>query len=197
MWKLWGFPAFKAKAVLTQQVRSKFQRPGYRSHFSQGDNQKLRIILYAPLSKFENDTIESWKNNEAVAIPEATDNENNQATPPPKRRRTDERVAYDSATSIVPTQVAAARLQAFYTQVVLAAAKQISNIVNATANLAFQFGGLNLRLSSSAPISWTWVLNFAADMLNGLGTDFAMLFTGQAYSAYSDMATVTTSLTIL
>lgn len=197
MSKLWASPAFKAKAVLTQQVQSYSHRSGARSPPSQGDYQKLRIIVYAPLSKFENDTIESWKNNEPVAIQESTDDEDSQATPPPKRRRTDERVVYDSATSIVPTQVAAAKLQAFYTQVVLSAAKQISNIVNAAGNLAFQFGGLNLRLSSSAPISWAWVLTFAADMLDNLSTDFAMLFTGQAYSAYSDTATVITSLTIL
>ena len=105
-------------------------------------------------------------------------------------------MTYDSITSIVPTQIGAAKLEAFYNQVVKLAADQISTIVNVTENLAFDFGGLNLRLSSSEPIAWTWVINFAADMLDNVSTDFAMLFTGEAYSDYWDIAAVTAILTL-
>lgn len=93
-------------------------------------------------------------------------------------------IAHDSMTSIIPTQLGAANLGVFYTKVVDSAAKQISTTVNATQNLAFNINGLSLRLSSPAPISWTWIINFAADMLDNVSTDFAFLFNGEAYSAY-------------
>ena len=106
-------------------------------------------------------------------------------------------LSYDSITSLVPAQVAAANLEAFYTGVANAAAEKISTVVNATEDLAFSFHGLSLRLSSSAPISWTWVINFAADMLDNVSTDFAVLFDGEAYSFYWDIAAVTATLTLL
>lgn len=106
-------------------------------------------------------------------------------------------MTYDSTTSIIPTQIGAAILEAFYTQVVDSAFNQIETTVNATENLAFNFNGLNLRLSSSAPISWTWVINFAADMLDNVSTDFAVLFNGEAYSAYWEIAVVSATLTLL
>lgn len=106
-------------------------------------------------------------------------------------------MAYDSTTSIIPTQLGAANLEVFYTKVVDSAAKQISTTVNATQNLAFNINGLSLRLSSPAPISWTWIINFAADMLDNVSTDFAILFNGEAYSAYWEIAAVTAVLTFL
>ena len=106
-------------------------------------------------------------------------------------------MTYDSITSIIPGQTGAASLEAFYTQVVHSAANQISTTVNATEDLAFGFNGLNLRLSSPAPISWTWVINFAADMLDNVSTDFAVLFNGEAYSSYWEIAAVTAVLTVL
>lgn len=106
-------------------------------------------------------------------------------------------MTYDSTTSIVPTQIGAANLEVFYTQVVMSAADQISTTVNATEDLAFSFNGLTLRLSSPASISWTWVINFAADMLDNVSTDFAVLFSGEAYSAYWEIAAVTAVLTLV
>ena len=91
---------------------------------------------------------------------------------------------YDSTTAIIPNYLGAASLEAFYAGVVNFAASQLSNVVNATENLAINSNSLSLRLSSSAPISWTWVINFASDMLDNAITDFAMLFKGEAYSAY-------------
>ena len=105
-------------------------------------------------------------------------------------------MSYDSTTSILPPQIGAANLETFYTQVVNLAANQISTVINATENLAFSFNGLNLRLSSSAPISWTWVINFAADMLDNASNNFAVLFNGEAYSYYWEIATVTAALTL-
>ena len=104
-------------------------------------------------------------------------------------------MTYDSTTSILPTQIGAANLEAFYTQVVDIAANQTSTVVNATENLAFDFNGLTLRLTSLSPISWTWVIDFAADMLDNASNEFAVLFTGEAYSAYWDIAAVTAVLT--
>lgn len=191
------------------------------SSFSQGDNSKLRLILYAAGSKFENDTIADYSNNKPIGIQEDTDDEYEPGPPdppPPKKRarsggmglmtskgvQTRTRslgdgwyMTYDSITSIIPTQIGAANLEAFYTQVLDSAAEQISNIVNATADLAFDFHGLTLRLSSAAPISWTWVINFAADMLDNVSTDFAVLFAGEAYSDYWEIAAVTAVLTSL
>ncbi len=106
-------------------------------------------------------------------------------------------MTYDSTMAIMPTQVGAAVLEAFYTKLVFAAANQISNVVNATDNLAFSLKGLNLQLSSSEPISWNWVINFAADMLDNVSTEFACLFQGEAYSAYWDIAAVSVALTLL
>ena len=199
---------------------------GHAYLFLQGDNNKLRLILYAPLSKFENDTIADYKQNKPIAIQEDTDNEYGPAPPdpgPPKKRTRSGRgglgltgskrirgegsnvrnlgdgwyISYASTTSIIPPQIGVANLKTFYTQVVDSAANQISTLVNATENLAFSFNGLNLRLSSSAPISWTWIINFAADMLDNASITFAVLFDGEAYSYYWEIAAVTAVLTYL
>lgn len=98
---------------------------------------------------------------------------------------------------MVPDQIGAASLEAFYTGVVYSAANQISNTVNATENVAFGFNGFNLQLSSSAPIRWSWIIDFAADMLENVSADFAVLFNGEAYSAYWEIAAVTAALTLI
>ena len=143
--------------------------------FLQGDNNKLRLIVYAPLSKFENDTIADYKQNRPIAIQEDTDDEYGPAPPDPgplKKRtrfgrgglgsrrikgegskvrnlRDDWYMSYESTTFIVPPQIGAANLETFYTQVVDSAANQISTVANATENLTFSFNGLNFLLSSS------------------------------------------------
>ena len=195
------------------------------SPFSKGDNNKLRLILYAPRSKFENDTTAAYKQNKPIGIQEEdTDDEYEPASsdPGPPRKRTrfggggmglmgsqawkggggkvrnlgdGWYMSYASTTSILPLQIGAGNLETFYTQVLNAAANQISTVVNATQNLAFSFNGLTLRLASAAPISWTWVINFAADMLRYAGDIFVVLFSGEAYSYYWEIAAVTASLT--
>ena len=188
------------------------KRPSARPRLIQGDNSRLRLILYAPLSTFENDTIPDYKDNKPIGVQEDTDDEYepgpSDPSPPRKRARaggmglmsstgvqTRSRnlgdgwyMNYDSITIILPTQLGAAALEGFYARVVDAAAKQISNILNATDNLAFSFNGLNLHLSSSKPISWTWIINFAADMLDNASADLAVLFNGEAYSADWEIA---------
>ena len=102
---------------------------------------------------------------------------------------------YDSTTSIMPTAIGAAKLEAFYDQLFNSAADQISSIVNATNSLAVDLGGFHLRLSSTVAISWTWVMNFAAEMLDHVSNDFATLFSGEAISGYWDLPAVQASLT--
>ena len=187
------------------------------SRFAQGNNNRLRLILYAPGSKFENDTLADYKKGKVIALPEdsGTDSEYEPAPQPPQKRtrtgglglmsgsglRVKTRnlgdgwfLSYDSVTSIIPTQIAAANLEAFYTAVINSASQQIGNVINATENLAFSLNGLSLRLASSTPISWSWVMNFAADMIENVSSDFAVLFNGEAYSGYWDIAAVTASL---
>ena len=106
-------------------------------------------------------------------------------------------MTYNSISSIIPTQIGAARMEDFFTQVVDSAANQISNTVNETDNLAFNFGGFNLRLSSAAPISWSWVINFAAVMLDNVSNNFAAMFSGEAYSSYWEVAAVAAVLSPL
>lgn len=106
-------------------------------------------------------------------------------------------MTYSSITSIIPTQIGAANMEAFYTQLINSTANQISDTVNETDNLAFNFNGLNLRLSSTAPISWTWVINFAAVMLDNVSTNFAALFSGEAYSSYWEIEAVAAVLSSL
>lgn len=106
-------------------------------------------------------------------------------------------MTYDSTASILPTQIGAPNLEAFYTQVVDIAANQISTVVNATENLAFNFNWLTLRLTSLSPISRTRVIDFAADMLDNASNEFAVLLTGKTYSAYWDIAAVTAVLTVV
>lgn len=106
-------------------------------------------------------------------------------------------MTYDKTTAIVPTQLGAASLEAFYTGVVNYAANQISNVVNETESVSLSFQGLGLQLSSSAPIRWTWVIDFAADMLENVRNEFVALFSGNAYSAYWEIAAVTAALTLV
>ena len=106
-------------------------------------------------------------------------------------------MTYNLLISPTSVQPAAADLESLYNGVMDSAADQIGNNVNATENLAFKYGNLNLRLDSQTPIDWTWIMNFAAEMLDNVGSDFTTLFKAQAYSSYWDLPTVAASLTSL
>lgn len=106
-------------------------------------------------------------------------------------------IVFDAITSVLPAQPAAADLESFYNNVIDATAGQLSTAMNTTENLAFKFGKINLRLSSATPINWSWVINFASDMLDNISQDFAVMFNGKAYSAYWDIPPVTAVMTTL
>lgn len=190
-----------------------------------GDNSNLRLIFYAPGSTFDNDTIAKYKNNLPLTILEddediASQNSNN--PPPSKKRKTGGGTGlmggstglanrasnvrtlgggwfmdFDTVTSVVPPQKAVADLGTFYDGIINTAADQLTKGTNGTEDVAFGFGGYNLRLSSPEPISWNWIINFAADMANSASEDFAVLFKGEAYSYYWDIAAVVAILSTI
>lgn len=187
-----------------------------------GDNSNLRFILYALGSTFDNDTIENYKKNLPITIfeddePSASKGSGN--PPPPKRRKPGGGMGlmggstgvasnvrtlgggwfmdFDTVTSVVPPQNAAADLGTFYDGVITTAVDQLTNGTNGTEDVAFGLGGYNLRLSSPEPISWNWIINFAADMASSVSEDIAVLFKGEAYSYYWDIAAVVAILSTI
>jgi len=104
-------------------------------------------------------------------------------------------MVFDAIMSVLPAQPAAASLVSFYNNVIDTTASQLSTAVNTTENLAFKFGEIHLRLSSATPINWSWVINFASDMLDNISPGFAVMFNGKAYSAYWDIPPVTAIMT--
>lgn len=189
----------------------------------EGDNDRLRLILYAPKSKFENDTIDDYKAGLRMSIHEEDDIPAQQASQPgPSKKRkgggggglgfmSSQRVKtpktrslgggwfldFDSITSVDPYQTAAADLEAMYNMVVQIAAGQIGKAANATRSISFNYGSYSLRLWSVDPISWTWVVDFAEEMLHNVSNQSAGLFQGEAYSYYREIAAVAAALTIV
>ena len=104
---------------------------------------------------------------------------------------------FDSVVAVDSVQPAAVELEAIYNMVIQIAAGQIGKAINSTESIAFQYGSYLLQLSSVNPISWTWVVNFAAEMLGSVRNQYAVLFKGEAYSYYWDIAAVAAALTIL
>lgn len=104
-------------------------------------------------------------------------------------------MVFDAIMTLLPAQSAAASLESFYNSVINTTASQLSTAVNTTENLAFKFGEIHLRLSSATPINWSWVINFASDMLDNISPDFAIMFNGKAYSDYWDIPPVTVVMT--
>lgn len=60
-------------------------------------------------------------------------------------------MVFNTITSVLPAQPAAADLESFYNNVIDATASQLSTAMNTTENLAFKYGKINLRLSSATP----------------------------------------------
>ena len=102
---------------------------------------------------------------------------------------------YDTVTSLLPLQSAAADLELFYKSIIDSASSRLTTITNLETELAFGFGHYSLRLSSPDPIEWTWIINFAVDMLDTVRSEFATLFHGEAYSYISNSAAVAAVLT--
>ncbi len=166
--------------------------------------------------------MDDYKNNKPIAVQEDTDDEyepgpSKPPSPPRKRLRganvdlkteggikTQTRnlgdgwyMVFDAIMSVLPAQSAAASLETFYNNVINTTVSQLSTAANMTENLAFKFGEIHLRLSSATPINWSWVINFASDMLDNIRPGFAVMFNGKAYSAYWDIPPVTAVMTTL
>lgn len=106
-------------------------------------------------------------------------------------------LTFDSVVAVDSIQPAAAELEAMYSMVIQIAAGQIGNAANATESIAFQYGSYILHVSSVDPINWTWIVNFAAEMLGSVRNQYAVLFKGEAYSYYWEVAAVAAALTIV
>ena len=187
----------------------------------QGDNGNLRLVLYAPGSKFDNDTLDAYKAGLPLSVLEEQDitvRESLKGSLSSRRRtgtnldRVMARYAkspktcslgggwfltFDSIMAVDSMKPAAAELEAMYSMIVQFAAGQIGKAANSTESIAFHYGSYMLRLSSVDPINWTWVVNFAEEMLGNVRDHYGVLFKGEAYSYYWDIAAVATALTIV
>ena len=105
-------------------------------------------------------------------------------------------LTFDSIMALDSVQPAAAEIEAMYSMVAQIAAGQIGKAADSTKNIAFQYGSYILQFSSVDPISWTWVINFAEEMLGSARNHHAVLFKGEAYSYYWEIAAVAAALTI-
>lgn len=106
-------------------------------------------------------------------------------------------VEFKSVTSLVPADQAATALSAFYKNVVGTAAGKFANATSSANTLVFQSHGLSLRLSSSAPIPWDWVIRFARAMSQSAGLRWTVLYNAVAKNAYWDVATVLVVLSVV
>ena len=106
-------------------------------------------------------------------------------------------LTFDHVVAVDSVQPAAAELEAMYGMVIQIAAGQIGKAANASESIAFQYGSYVLQMSSVDPINWTWVVNFAAEMLGSVRNQYVVLFKGEAYSYYWEVAAVATALTIM
>ena len=187
----------------------------------QGDNENLRLILYAPRSKFENDTLDAYKAGLPLSVLEEQDITMRESSKGPlsSRKRKGSNLdllmaggakspktrilgggwflTFDSIMALDSIQPAAAEIEAMYSMVVQIAAGQIGKAADSTKNIAFQYGSYMLQLSSVDPVEWTWVINFAEEMLGSARNHHAVLFKGEAYSYYWEIAAVAAALTIV
>lgn len=88
-------------------------------------------------------------------------------------------------------------MEAFWTGIGDTATGQISQGINETDNLALMMGKMSLRLQSDDAISWNWVYEFAAHMMQAASGEFAPLFTGVAYSDYYVLAAIAVALSVI
>ena len=179
------------------------------------------MVLYAPLSAFENATIVAYKAGRPIAAPKQGDIPEYK-TPEYRRKRPrpDDpdgstadsagsyrpRLAsldnnwylnYASVTELFPPASAVQPIRKLYSDVAESAAQQIGAGVEASNNLAFSSGPLSLQLSSKDPINWTFVLNFVYDMMDKLSANFAPLFGAEAVNAVWELEPVRISLSLL
>ena len=180
---------------------------------AEGDNQRLRLVLYAPGSAFEQDTTAKYRAGRPIGVPDPAGIPEYK-TPQYRRKRprpsgaseaTEDSVGsvavrprvqslgslgsgwymnFDSITDILPPIDAASALEEFYNAVTASAGDNLGSGKLAAENLAFKKGAFSLELSSQSPILWSWVINFAQSMIESLGADFTPIFRGEAISGY-------------
>lgn len=183
----------------------------------QGDNERLRMVLYGPDSLFDKDIVQRYKAGKPVAVPDP--NGISEYKTPQKRKRprpgsesTADSTAsvvrqarvnslgngwylkYDSVTELLPATAVAGPLRDFYTGVTTSAADQLGAGTNATDNLAFKSGPFSLELSSQEPIGWDYVINFAAGMMDMLSPQFTPVYRGEVVSTFWVLPSVQVSL---
>ena len=86
-----------------------------------------------------------------------------------------------------------------YDSIVQIAAGQLGKLGTAALarrSIGFRYGAYRLSLESQEPIAWTWVVNFAEAMREGVASRGAALFRGEAYSYYWEVAAVGAALTV-
>ena len=190
--------------------------------FAEGDNQRLRVVLYAPGSIFERDTTAKYKAGKPLGVPDPAGIPEYK-TPQYRRKRprpgggseaTADSVGsvairprlqnlgsgwymkYDSIIEILPPIGVAGALREFYNAVTASAADSLGSGKNDTENLAFKNGPFSLELSSQSPILWSWVINFAQSMIETLSPDFTPIFRGEAVSGYWILSSIQVAVSL-
>lgn len=184
-----------------------------------GDNNNLRFVLYAPNSGFDNGTRDDQKDGMTVSVAEDSDSDatisdtdDDDDEPAPQRQKTGGgmglmstsgvrsldggwELTYKSTTYM--DEVNFFKMESFWTSIGDMATDQISQGINKTESLALTQGHMSLRLESTGLISWDWVYDFAAEMLQATSNEFAAMFTGEAYSNYYVIASIAVVLSIV
>ena len=180
------------------------------------------MVLYAPGSIFEQDTVANYRSGRPISvpdpagIPEYKTSEYRRKRPRPgggseATADSAESVAvrprvqslgsgwymkYDSMIEILPPIDVAGALKDFYNAVTASAADSLGSGKNGTENLAFRKGSFSLEFSSQSPILWSWVMNFAQSMIELLGPDFTPIFRGEAVSGYWVLASIQVAVSL-
>ena len=103
---------------------------------------------------------------------------------------------YVSVRELFPSISTVEPMRKLYYSVTKSAAEQLAGGVNASDSLAFKSGPLSLQMSSPDPISWTFVINLAYDMMDKLSTGFTPLFRAEAVNAVWALSAVQISLSL-
>ena len=193
-----------------------------KADLAEGDNQRLRMVLYEPGSIFERDSTARYRAGKPIGVPDPAGIPEYK-TPQYKRKRPrpdggTEATAdsagsvamrprlqslgsgwymkYDSIIDILPPVDVAGALREFYNAVTTSAADKLGTGNNGAENLAFRKGSFSLEFSSQSPILWSWVINFAQSMIELLGPEFTPLFRGEAVSGYWVLSSVQVAVSL-
>ncbi|KAI4247969.1 MAG: hypothetical protein LQ352_006035 [Teloschistes flavicans] len=105
-------------------------------------------------------------------------------------------VEYDEVTSMVPVEQASAGLNVFYKHVVNDTSALLANDTMPVKNLVFSLHGLSLKLTSTVPIPWDWIIRFARAMSQASSSRWPVLYRAKVKNAYWDVALVTAVLAV-